>query len=49
MKQLEIKVGKYTYHLCDQPNRPKEMPQPNFLGTGYALQKISINEQKEQK
>jgi hypothetical protein len=36
-----LKQGNYTFVLCDpQPERPKEMTQPNFMETGLALCKI---------
>ena len=44
-----ISNGKYTFILTEVNDRPKEMPQPNFLGTGKALVAIKVNSATEAK
>lgn len=47
MKQRDtistITNGKYTFILTEVNDRPKELEQPNFLGTGKALVAIKVN------
>lgn len=38
-----LKEGKYTFVLTDVENRSKEMPEPNFKGTGKALMAIMVD------